>query len=479
MSKPKKLSKANKRIIQETLSRWSATINEGAPDVAKAKEFLIAAYNSGLGTYRTERSKRYHSIDFYVVESPLSFYIAVGVIRGRMTKEYAKNLCQKAHIDSRFLRDLRRDSLLNWNRDASRWWRNTNSNFTRTWLRAIHEEFLENEKAIATNSNLNGQRWFSPRQQNDARSFGLNSLDLFSPILFAQLSDYAGLGTEDYTITNWQGQKFNQTRRVIDKTISEIAQKLLPSSNTTTGIMGSILNAIDIGRFIWPNESDEEDDGNNNLRIINGQPRVVDAEILCRLLGVNDAAITWEFEVFHHLTAFAAFQKSCVILANRPTMRRNESNNLHNEAGPAIEWADGVKLYFNDGHFMNEYGNTIVEKPQALTSANILHIRNEETRRLAIDKFGWDKFLAETDCQILDRRENEIDNTIEMLVSAPSAVSGAASMVLFCRSTGRRYFIGVPRGIDTCEAAQNWLAAAGTTTATSYAKNPIRVIGAS
>jgi hypothetical protein len=145
-------------------------------------------------------------------------------------------------------------------------------------------------------------------------------------------------------------------------------------------------------------------------------------------------------------------------------------------------------------------------------------IRNEENRRIAIDKIGWGKYLAEIGATVADRRENWVDNTIEALIVPPEpekeinryAPDVPMRMLLSCRSTGRKYFLAVPkkvaindlakldaavkraetagRGwsaeppmqtIRNCEDAQNWFAGGAVTTLLPYAKHQIRIVGAS
>jgi hypothetical protein len=135
---------------------------------------------------------------------------------------------------------------------------------------------------------------------------------------------------------------------------------------------------------------------------------------------------------------------------------------------------------------MNEGGKFIVAEPEKLSTEHILRISNEETRRLAIEKFGWDQFIAEANCPMLDSRTNDIDNTIEMLMGPPPADTDNGRwrnrqnrMVLFCRSTGRRYFLGVPADVTSCESAQSWMADSGTHERLEYASKPMRLLGAS
>ncbi|NBT75134.1 MAG: hypothetical protein EBT15_04035 [Betaproteobacteria bacterium] len=473
-----KISKATRTIVENTVARWLETINEGRPNVTKASDILRAAYESGLGSFRRDRYKK-SPVTFYVAKSPVTFMISMAVVRGRMTKTYARELCKQLEIDSAFLIPLRKDSLLGWNSDRRRWWSNMQNNeFTRTWLRAIREEYMSNEKLVANSFGLS-RRWWRNRGQSseDVVLHKTNNLAITVNLFRSMLNDTIGLESVTESFRSWDGSMRNNEVLRTEKKISEIANKIIFDSSSTAGAIGELNRVVSITELNNTSES-IADDG----VWLGSVPQAIDAEILCKLLKIDDPTVTWEHEVFHHCTAFAAFQSSCVVLADRPQIGLNESGNLHSTTGPAVQWADGVKLWFNDGHFMNEGGRKIVERPEQLTTAHIMRIRNEETRRLAIERFGWDRFIAEADCPVLDSRVNDIDNTTEMLVGPPRGQenrTGQNRMVLFCRSTGRRYFISVPRDISTCAEAQSWMADAGTTARVPYAANPVRVIGAS
>jgi hypothetical protein len=125
---------------------------------------------------------------------------------------------------------------------------------------------------------------------------------------------------------------------------------------------------------------------------------------------------------------------------------------------------------------------------------------------------GWHNYLTAIKAKIADSRENWVDNTFEVLIDPPDRPARPAwgppeplRMVLSCRSTGRKYFIAVPRtvrhpdspalnglaanenelkefpdqAITNCEQAQKWLADGATTAYLPYAKYPINVVGAS
>lgn len=478
-----KLSKANRTIVRNTLERWVHTLTEGTPNIEKAKEYLRAGYKNGIGAVRYDRNK-HQDVTFHVVKSPAALAIAATVVRGRMNKKSAAELCKTLSIDDGFLSALRRDNLSKWNSDTNKWWHANKNEFIRTWLRAIHEEYLTREHSAASTTGLN-RRWWRGRTFNQSNAVELayrsNDTSLVMPIIRSMMYDHYGLEGISQTSRGWDGRNVTSVTQKAELELRKVTNQVIWDSNTTLHASNSLRRAIDINDLM---QTQEEDNGSVFLGTI---PKAADAEILCRILKIDDPEMTWEHEVFHHCTAFVTFQKSCIVLADRPTVCLNDENNLHNAEGPAVSWSDGTRLWFNDGHQMDECGKRIVMEPHKLTTTQILQIRNEETRRLAIERFGWEKFIAEADCPVIDQRRNDVDNTVEMLVGPPrhgfderSAVSvGPNRMVLFCRSTGRQYFLSVPRDVTSCAEAQAWMANSGSSPALSYAASPIRVVGAS
>jgi hypothetical protein len=481
-----KISKAHRAIVQNTFARWEENAYAGTPNVEKAKEYIRAAYTNGIGAYRRDNHKN-KDVKFYTVPSPVAFLIAVSVVRGRMNKTYAVELCKLLGLDDGFLKPLRRDSLARWNDGGRRWWHNANTEFNRTWLRAIRAEYIARERLITNTIGVRATHWrsrFNVNNVNAALAYNTNDLNNVIPIITSLLNDATALESFSEEVRGWDGRAQNRTVTATSRKLSEIANIAIWSHNTTVSSIGEMRKAIDIEDVI---RSDDDETELEQSVFIGSIPKAIDSEILCRILNVDDTAMTWEHEVFHHCTAFAAFQSSCVILADRPTMHTNDEGNLHNTTGPAVSWSDGARLWLNDGHWMEEGGKYIVEAPTRLTTEHILRINNEETRRLAIESFGWDRFIAEAQCPVLDRRVNDIDNTIEMLVGAPAAETaddnrwrrGPHRMVLFCRSTGRRYFLSVPNDIEKCEEAQAWMANSEIRSTIPYASRPMRLLGAS
>lgn len=488
-----KISKAHSAIVQETFERWENNVYNGTPNIEKAKTYLRAAYKNGIGIYRSAKHK-HKDVKFLTVASPVAFLLAVTVVRGRMNKQTATEICGSLGLDPGFLKDLRRDPIAKWNGGNRRWWHNANSEFGRTWLRAIRAEYLTQERLVSRTTGLVSTQFrsrFSADSENAAVAYNTNSLDNVMRMVTSLLNDHNALESKTALQRSWDGQERPVTTTLTSKKLGEISSAAIWTNNITLSAIGELRKAIDIEDIV--RDADNAVARGGDAIFLGNVPKAIDAEILARILKIDDPELTWEHEVFHHCTAFAAFQTSCIILADRPTMHTNEEGNLHNTTGPAVSWADGARLWFNNGHYMEEGGRYIVETPNKLTTAHILRINNEETRRLAIESFGWDKFIVEADCPVLDRRTNDIDNTIEMLVGAPSSQSSRDDvrwsrpqqnrMVLFCRSTGRRYFLSVPSTIQTCAAAQAWMANDGvdfdSRSRLPYASKPMRLLGAS
>jgi hypothetical protein len=141
-----------------------------------------------------------------------------------------------------------------------------------------------------------------------------------------------------------------------------------------------------------------------------------------------------------------------VILTERPTeLHRNDGGALHCETGPALRYPDELSIWSIDGVRVDEQ---IIMRPETQTIQQIDGEGNEEIKRVRIERFGWPRYIAETDAECLDTRRNDVDGTTEALVLVRD---GSVRLLCACRSTGRVYAIGVPREIRKCVHAQNWM----------------------
>lgn len=140
------------------------------------------------------------------------------------------------------------------------------------------------------------------------------------------------------------------------------------------------------------------------------------------------------------------------LIQDRPIeIHRDEEGRLHREDGPALSYADGLQVWSIDGYRVNEQ---IVLRPETLTIDQIHTESNADVQSIMIDRFGWDRYIEETDAKFLDSRHNYVENTKEALYD--------------CGDQGLRLLVTCPTGrvftklildssIRTCEDAQFWL----------------------
>ncbi|MEO6793835.1 MAG: DUF6745 domain-containing protein [Mycobacterium sp.] len=110
-----------------------------------------------------------------------------------------------------------------------------------------------------------------------------------------------------------------------------------------------------------------------------------------------------------------------------------DSHRLHNAAGPAIRWADGWALYFWHG----------IQVPADLIETDwapdrILTEPNAEIRRCAIERTGWDRFIATAGFRELDRAADPANpGQLLRLYDLPNRLLGGAAHVLVATNATR------------------------------------------
>ena len=160
-------------------------------------------------------------------------------------------------------------------------------------------------------------------------------------------------------------------------------------------------------------------------------------------------------------------EKICWV-SERHNILHHADGLLHCETGPALAYPDGWSLWRIGGVAVDEQ---IVLRPETQTVSQIEKESNEEVRRVRTERFGWPRYIAETNSQCLDSRRNDVDGTTEALVQLKD---GSRRLLCACRSTGRVYAVGVDQKIETCAQAQNWMAGGS-----SFAGKKFNLIGAS
>jgi len=145
------------------------------------------------------------------------------------------------------------------------------------------------------------------------------------------------------------------------------------------------------------------------------------------------------------------------IVCERPTVIKYDDEARHScEDGPVVAWADGYKAWAIGGVLLDEQ---IVMHPETLTLEQIRNEDNEEIRRICIERYGWTKYLEESNAKVLDVRMIKAEHNerpwMETLMYLESE-----RMAVLCTcdpSTDRVYALEVDPSVTTCSAAQDCL----------------------
>jgi hypothetical protein len=141
----------------------------------------------------------------------------------------------------------------------------------------------------------------------------------------------------------------------------------------------------------------------------------------------------------------------CVVSDRPAEIHSRDGRRLHNETGPSVRFRGGWSIWAIDGALVDEQ---VVLRPETQSVRQIRLERNAEVKRIRIERFGWDRYLAEVGAVVIDRRCNDIEATRETLFRTPDR---ERILVCACPSTARVYALAVPQDVRTCERAQNWL----------------------
>ena len=91
------------------------------------------------------------------------------------------------------------------------------------------------------------------------------------------------------------------------------------------------------------------------------------------------------------------------MVSDRPQfIKRDAGARLHGEDGPAIRWRDGSRFYFWHGFRLSRATEWIIAKRDRLSAAIIDVEKNAELRRIMLEIYGFDRYLAERSANIID-----------------------------------------------------------------------------
>lgn len=120
-------------------------------------------------------------------------------------------------------------------------------------------------------------------------------------------------------------------------------------------------------------------------------PELID---ICTGAGISAAADWADWAALLRGVFTAWVFRDAVLLCERPTrVELDPQGRPHSETGPAMRWSDGFELYAWHG---TRVPRSLIDNPWPARA--IMHTRNAEVRRCAIERIGWERFVAETGC---------------------------------------------------------------------------------
>jgi internalin A len=178
-------------------------------------------------------------------------------------------------------------------------------------------------------------------------------------------------------------------------------------------------------------------------------------ELYISSLGVNLSQKAQEILrcqklLFEHCGWIFPFEKICAVCDRPRHLRFDSQNRLHAEGEPAIEFADGWKIYFYHGvRLPEQYGKL---HPNQWQSQWILAEENAEVRRVLIEGIGYDRIIQELSAKQIDSWQEyallQIDN---------ADVEPICLLKMTCPSTGFIHALRVPPNLTSAREAIGWV----------------------
>ncbi|TDD75098.1 DUF6745 domain-containing protein [Actinomadura rubrisoli] len=142
------------------------------------------------------------------------------------------------------------------------------------------------------------------------------------------------------------------------------------------------------------------------------------------------------------------------ILSERPgELHRDEPGRLHRGDGPALAYPDGFSLHAWRGMPIPP---DFVASLTGLTPARISSEENAELRRVMLEIFGYDRYLAETGARPLHRDETGVLWSIDLPGDEPVVMVEVVNSTPEPDGTHRTYYLRVPPTTRTARAGVAW-----------------------
>ena len=114
-----------------------------------------------------------------------------------------------------------------------------------------------------------------------------------------------------------------------------------------------------------------------------------------KLLGLWELSKSAGWAIPHENICWVSERHSVIKQTRLPSGRYQ----LHCDDGPAVAYPDGWQLFYVHGVAVTEQ---IVMRPETITLAQIAAEKNAEVRRIMVERYGYEKYLRESDAKLID-----------------------------------------------------------------------------
>ena len=141
-------------------------------------------------------------------------------------------------------------------------------------------------------------------------------------------------------------------------------------------------------------------------------------------------------------------------MCDRPSeLHRDDQGRLHRGDGPALSYPDGFALHAWRGMpIPPDFADTLA----GLTAERIAAEENAELRRVMLEHFGYDRYLAEIGAKPVHRDETGVLWRIEMPGDEAVAMVEVVNSTPEPDGTYRTYHLRVPPTIRTAREGVAW-----------------------
>ena len=158
---------------------------------------------------------------------------------------------------------------------------------------------------------------------------------------------------------------------------------------------------------------------------------------------------------------YGAEQNGVLYICPNPILRFSAEFNYHSDTEPAIEWKNGLKVYYLNGvYFKEDLWKKVISKKMSFEE--ILAIEDIDQRTQAMKYGDVEKFLEFVEAKKLDEHQKETLDGVkinyalwEIPITKKIFTETAYYMLYDCPSTGKKYISGVPK-FSKVEEAMAW-----------------------